>query len=78
MIARFYRGPWNGKKKVVKDDINNLVVDYFNSKGVWAIDQNDPAIESNTSRHVYYRTRHTHPDGSVFFEWSKPRGTRVA
>lgn len=27
-------------------------------------------------QHLYVRTKHTHPDGSVFFEWSRPKGSK--
>jgi len=74
--ARFYRGPYNGKVLMVKDSEQTITVAEPNSK-FW-VDMSDstypPAI--GVTQHLYYRTKHTHPDGSVFYEWYRPKGSR--
>jgi hypothetical protein len=70
--ARLYRGPGNGKVIWVRD---NEYAIYFAEppkmdSSFW-LNSSPQALAPKT--HVYNRTRHTHPDGSVFFEWSKPR-----
>jgi hypothetical protein len=47
----------------------------FNSNGpVFVTPLNDDSsIPLDTEKLVYRKTRHTHPDGSIFFEWDKPR-----
>jgi hypothetical protein len=75
MKARLYRGPGAGKIVSVGDNeqvviVQNLArnpMDTYKEKGLLKIE----TVES-----YYRRTKHTHPDGSVFFEWEKPRGTK--
>jgi len=77
MKARFYRGPWNGKVREVRDSESFILVNEFKTNTWRDMMTANPtsAIMYNTYR--YYRTNHTHPDGSVFFEWDKPPGTRI-
>lgn len=75
MKVRLYRGPGDGKKFLVPDnsqycEIESLAED---PRDTW---QRDQALTVNTVRSTYVRTTHTHPDGSVFFEWDRPRGSK--
>lgn len=80
MIARFYRGPWADKKLAVPDDqymiavpVNNMT----NYRSQASFDSLPPYAQIETRTHYYRRTNHTHPDGSVFFEWEKKKGSKI-
>jgi hypothetical protein len=74
---RFYRGPMDGKVHEGRDDCTVVTVSNMPAlafQNVQPGDYNAPVNMKNTN---YYRTPHTHPDGSVFFEWGQPKGTRI-
>lgn len=84
MKARFYRGPWDGKVKSLAPDTYNLRVSIPNTKPAWLgvgvdvyLDPDVLPIHKMYNVYIYRRTRHTHPDGSVFFEWDKPKGSKI-
>lgn len=68
----------DGKTRLVRDDQTHILVHSNRSHnylpGVYS---DQPYEYVAVQRHMYVRTRHTHPDGSVFFEWEKPRGTKI-
>jgi hypothetical protein len=67
LVARLYRGPAANKRFVMKPDTAAINVPAMNrSREGYRI-----------TTHRYVRTNHTHPDGSVYFEWDKPRGTKI-
>lgn len=79
MKARLYRGPMDGKTLTLAKQEQVILVDQladelqpYDWSGVAA---NHP-ITPNVVRLQYRRTQHTHPDGSVFYEWDQPRGTK--
>jgi hypothetical protein len=76
--ARFYRGPWDGKVKHVQDNQYTILINSVNGSNLFK-DYNSPVVTApiTVQTHIYRRTQHTHPDGSVFFEWDKPRGTKT-
>jgi hypothetical protein len=74
MKARLYRGPADGKIYIVPE--NELYIKYASvPKNLFFGEYSQGPIETTPTikTEVYQRTHHTHPDGSVFFEWSKPR-----
>jgi hypothetical protein len=78
MKARFYRGPWDGKTRTVPDDQYLIMVMVDNKKNLYGkLDFPTYVGDLTVRQHVYRKTRHTHPDGSVFFEWDKKKGTRI-
>ena len=68
LVARLYRGPAAGKRVALKKDTAALVVPTLKKFG-W-----NRSYEM--VQHRYVRTNHTHPDGSIYFEWDKPKGTK--
>jgi hypothetical protein len=79
--ARLYRGPKHGKIYAVADKEHYVVV-YGNRPGTLHLANdsyypNQYTLAMNTPKYVYVRTHHTHPDGSVYFEWDKPKGTKI-
>ena len=78
MKVRFYRGPMDGKTRLARDDVFVITTTHLNTKGLWAEDDSDPNLLTRSSLHIYRRTPYVHPDGSVFFEWEKPKGTRIS
>ena len=78
MKARFYRGPWDGKVRAIADDQYLIVVAVDNRKNI-PYDWTPPSYVGDLSirKHIYRKTRHTHPDGSVFFEWDQPKGSKI-
>lgn len=77
MKVRFYRGPFHGKTREVRDDQHTVTVSYMRDNSVRPFDYTDPMSLMNMGTTTYSKTRHTHPDGSVYFEWDKPRGSRL-
>lgn len=85
MKARFYRGPWDGKIKTVPDHSYTWKVAIANTKPGWMDFPTDGYIGPDTifpthkmyNEYIYRRTNHTHPDGSVFFEWDQKKGSRI-
>lgn len=80
MKVRFYRGPWNGRTREVADHEYVVIVNTMNRKTMFEelFNSNNPsAVMPTYKTHRYYRTKHTHPDGSVFFEWDKPKRSRA-
>lgn len=77
MKVRFYRGPWDGKIKHLGDSMDYIVMATYAGNIYTAAASNltGPVAMTNEN-HVYRKTRHTHPDGSVYFEWDKPKGTK--
>lgn len=73
MKARFYRGPWDGKVRYVRDDERAIAVAVLGKKNFFFDVDVYPTDTIQFKTHMYHRTNHTHPDGSVFFEWSVPR-----
>jgi hypothetical protein len=75
MKARLYRGPFNGKVLIVQDSESSIILAKMKpgARAVWAQDSPVSLTPMPYDNHIYYRTKHTHPDGSVFFEWSRPR-----
>lgn len=68
LVARLYRGPAADKRLVMKNDTATIRVPLM-KKG--------KGFSGYTMvTHTYRRTNHTHPDGSVYFEWDQPRGTK--
>lgn len=74
MKVRFYRGPWDRKTALVRDTEDIVVVASLEGPSVWMA---DPSVSLSLKKYVYRKTKATHPDGSVFFEWDKPRGTKI-
>lgn len=80
MKVRFYRGPWDGKTKEVADHEHVVLVSTMNQKFLFEelFDSSNPtAVAPTYKTYRYRRTNYMHPDGSVFFEWDKPRGTKI-
>jgi hypothetical protein len=74
MKVRFYRGPWDGKVKHMADHMIDVRVAVpINNYVASSVTSPTAPITINQTRYV--RTKHTHPDGSVYFEWDQPRGT---
>lgn len=86
MKVRLYRGPFDGK--VIKDwqGGSHLVLNgmrkltrkqrwerFKKLQEDWKPDQN---IFPDHISAVYVRTSFVHPDGSVFYEWERPRPPR--
>lgn len=81
MKVRFYRGPWDGKTRQVADHESMVLVSVVEKKALFEelFNSKDPlAVMPSYKTYRYRRTNHTHPDGSVFFEWDKPRGSKHA
>lgn len=78
MKVRFYRGPMDGKVREVKDNEYTIVVAFRKKNAPLYMDPSDnySLVPVAYGKHLYNRTRHTHPDGSVFFEWDQPKGTK--
>lgn len=81
MKVRLYRGPQDGKVYDIDPTQNVIVVSAVADPSnlyQYGVDAGDtyPMVGLNTVQCFYKRTKHTHPDGSVFFEWDKPRGTK--
>lgn len=86
MKARFYRGPWDGKVRVVPDNRDRILVATTKTKFDYKNDPWEPLVyaEETYSMRMYtitingrsYTAPAMHPDGSVYFEWDKPRGSR--
>ena len=81
MKVRFYRGPWDGKVKHVQDHFTEIQVALTKPRLTY-LDADNPYIDGNMLNYgpltaIYRKTRHTHPDGSVFFEWDKKKGSRI-
>lgn len=75
MKVRFYRGPWDGKIRVMKDTAQEVTV--YSNKNPMATLWNDSQLNPEIERlYLYRRTNCTHPDGSVYFEWDRPKGSR--
>ena len=62
MIVKFYKGPWHNKKRALPDSSQDFRI----VAPVW-----NPglAVDAVSPVGLYMRTKHTHPDGSVFFIW---------
>jgi len=92
MKIRLYRGPFDGKVIHMSGSLDSIVMmyrpkykpgskqwkKYWSEFGVYSNPTepiNEMSMMSQTVR--YQRTRHTHPDGAVFYEWDQPRGTSV-
>jgi hypothetical protein len=68
LVARLYRGPAAGKRLNMKTDTAAINIPTLKrEKGM---------LGYSMVAHRYVRTNHTHPDGSVYFEWDKPKGTK--
>lgn len=73
MKARLYRGPFDGK--VVDAQGTSIKLAFMpDDLPLTALDPTKPLPYKIV---YYHQTNHTHPDGSVFFEWSEPRGTKT-
>lgn len=66
MKVKFYKGPYHNKTREVRDHERAIVIASALPHATLA-DYYDTTTEFTVGRHVYYRTNHTHPDGSVFF-----------
>lgn len=68
LVARLYRGPAAGKRLALSRDMTSITIPTMKKdNGPWPYEM---------VKHHYRRTNHTHPDGSVYFEWDQPRGTK--
>lgn len=70
MIAKFYKGPLHNKKRMVPNGQTRVSI--MKPVQMNLLDYTvpvDPLAPMPPQGH-YYITRHTHPDGSVFFEWA--------
>lgn len=69
-MAKFYKGPWHGKKRIVNGH-THIVLE--TPKLNWADMLNsvspDPLTPLSLREGMYVKTHHTHPDGSTFYEW---------
>lgn len=65
MRAKFYKGPWHNKVSWVRDDETYIVV-AESPKFTAMVDDIGP-MTPTFKKHIYTRSRHTHPNGSVFF-----------
>ena len=81
MKVRFYRGPMDGKVREARDDMSVIQVQYTpkakEKYRYWNPADNYAPVEVWAQSTLYRRTRFVHPDGSVFFEWDKPKGTKI-
>ena len=79
MKVRFYRGPMDGKVREVRDSPSMQAIEtvYRGSPNTHSVFISATTLQEATKKALYYRTQHTHPDGSVYFEWSKPKGTKL-
>lgn len=68
LVARLYRGPANGKRLALSKDTAAITVP--------TMQKTKTVLPYTMVQHRYVRTNHTHPDGSVYFEWDKPKGTK--
>lgn len=71
MIAKFYKGPKHNKKMYLADYETRVVIAKpISMDDVWQPSSRlyDPTVRASRQG-VYIRTNHTHPDGSVFFEF---------
>lgn len=79
MKIRFYRGPLDGKvmHRVLKPG-ETTIMTARPTNNFFAATAADQPVGTGYALNVetYVKTHHTHPDGSVFFEWNRPRGTR--
>jgi len=79
MKVRLYRGPQDGKVLDL-DPTETMVVTETLADELhmydWNTDGTYPTVAPKTVRAHYRRTQHTHPDGSVYFEWTMPKGTK--
>ena len=69
MNAKLYKGPFHGKNLAVHDYQNIIVLEKVKpgALATWLGDSSKP-IER--IRAYYRRTQHTHPNGSVFYEYA--------
>jgi hypothetical protein len=74
MKVRLYRGPADGKIVHIPDQENYWLVESLADPINY---YSDDLSEIRSIKSVYRRTHHTHPDGSVYFEWDKPKRTRT-
>lgn len=73
MKVRLYRGPADGKIiDIAPTETSWMIRQLADPKRLYADDLSDV----KTVDALYVRTKHTHPDGSVYFEWDKPKGTK--
>lgn len=91
MKARLYRGPHDGRVFEVPDDQRTIKLKrkarfsfgLHTSEPGWVtiptFDDQYEIVYLSWTRYDGSRERvpSMHPDGSVFFEWSEPRGTRI-
>jgi hypothetical protein len=78
MKIRMYRGPMDGKVQFVPPKTVELMTVKAGIPLVWVKEAKgslEEVIPMQTYRYV--KTKATHPDGSVYFEWDKPKGTRT-
>jgi hypothetical protein len=76
MKARFYRGPWDGKVKDLDPSMTRIVVAHP-PKMSFFDELMEPSMPMVIKKTMYTRTNHTHPDGSVFYEWDQKKGTKI-
>lgn len=80
MKVRFYRGPANGKVCEASEPMFSFNVAVLNHKNLnananfWNANIEFGSPQHRTAR--YLRTNFHHPDGSIFYEWDKPRRPR--
>lgn len=87
MKARLYRGPHDGKVFEVPDHQRDITLMRPKSRQVRQSDGTDGWFSIETIADEYRMVEayapsgrwypSVHPDGSVFFEWTKKRGTRI-
>lgn len=73
MKAKLHRGPWHNKTVLVPEHQEYIVFakpDKMSAEVYYPGSNLRSPVHMEIEKHVYRRTRHTHPNGSVFFEWS--------
>lgn len=74
MKARLYRGPSDGKIIDVPNHEKTIITSHI--EDIRSYPASGYPTQIPVVNAYYHITPHTHPDGSVFFEWEKPRGAK--
>jgi hypothetical protein len=81
MRARLYRGPfngkvmeWDGRRELYVSGSKRMSRKQRYERFMKAATAEDGLIYSTHTSEMYVRTGYVHPDGSIFYEWSRPKG----
>lgn len=75
MKIRLYRGPFSGRVYNIRPDDDRILLSKQPNHFAARSDRFGafPDEPIKVDYYTYVRTRHSHPDGSIYFEWDKPR-----